>query len=68
MGIAMIGKQVKVKADHPHRPGFIGKVTSRCPGERWHIQVMSVDFKRPKTGNLAVGIVLNADEFDVLAA
>ena len=64
----MIGKQVKVKASDPNRPGFVGKVTSRCPGERWHIQVMSVDYTRPKTGNLAVGIILKSDEFDVLAA
>jgi hypothetical protein len=68
MGIEMIGQKVKVAHDHPHRAGFIGRVTSQCPGnDRWHVEVMKVDFKRPKTGNLAVGIILNADEFEVLA-
>jgi hypothetical protein len=44
----MIGQKVKVVNDHPHRPDFIGTVTSQCLGGRWHIEVMKVDFKRPK--------------------
>ena len=65
----MIGKQVKVKANHPHYPGATGKVSCKLLSEKlWWINGLERVSPTKEADKITVGIALADDEFDVLAA